>query len=345
MTNSDSLPAALFDGESASRHSVTVVRTENALAIIHEDGREESVPWSMIFLGDSKGTWLSLKRNDVFGWRLVLTDPRALAWRQDLTRGDSLKDLARCYGWPAFAATSVLVVGLISVVAFNFMDWVVPLIPRDQVIAEMSGGEMCDNKPGLSVLNTLAMRMYPDLKDVNVNVKVIDDPTTNAFAAPGGRIALFRGVIEEAKNPDEVAGVLAHELGHAAKKHPERHLVRAFGFGILISSVGGDLGGVADMLLTLSNSREYEREADQEAVEALERIGASPLGLATFFERMAKTEGPTNKGISRAMSYLSTHPELTDRANAARKKFEPNMRYKPSLDAAAWAAVQSMCKS
>jgi len=337
--------AHLYDGESAARRPVRVVRDGDGLVLTHADNTQERIPWALIRLADSHADTLALKRTDRFGWRLTID--AAPAWASELRHHDSLIGWARAQGWRRLAAGVVVIGGLGWLVGTRFVDWIVPLLPQtmtralgEKVVAQMGAPGTCTAPAALADLNDLARRLYPGMPAVRV--QVLDQPVVNAFAAPGGQLALFRGLIADAKNSDELAGVLAHELGHAYRQHPERSLVRAFGIGLFLSSFGGDVGQAADTLMALSNSRDYEREADAEAIRALARINASPAGIASFFERMAGADKVPN-GIARAMTYLSTHPDLKERAQRARAALVAGHSYRPALDATAWARVQVMC--
>jgi predicted Zn-dependent protease len=156
---------------------------------------------------------------------------------------------------------------------------------------------------------------------------VIDDPEINAFAGPGGRIYVQTGTILAARNASELAGVIAHEVGHVVHRHfaesynEERAAdlgrnVLVIGAGVL---GGGTAAGAANLLsglglLTVMNTfgREAEREADDFAVQALPGSGYDPNGLPSFFETMIQQGGPAVPG------FLSSHPAPADRLSATR---------------------------
>src|SRR5690606_26348291 len=104
-------------------------------------------------------------------------------------------------------------------------------------------------------------------------VSVADDPQVNAFAAPGGRIVLLEGLLREAESPDEIAGVLAHEIGHVTERHPTAAALRLLGIQALLTGIFGDgslasaAAGAGGLLVALSYSRDDERTADRLAAE------------------------------------------------------------------------------
>lgn len=144
------------------------------------------------------------------------------------------------------------------------------------------------------------------------------DPTPNAFALPGGHIVVNAGLIMTADNAEEVAGVIAHEAAHASLRHGLQSIISQLGTGALISLVAGDAGGLAAVmmegggyLMNQKYSRDFERQADEEAWQYLNTANVNPAGLVTFFEKLKAMEGG---GAMPAI--LSTHPATADRIGA-----------------------------
>lgn len=167
---------------------------------------------------------------------------------------------------------------------------------------------------------------------------VADRPEINAFAAPGGVVVVFRGLIEAADTPEEVAGVVAHEVAHAELRHSLRAAVKGMGLRALLSIALGDLSGgvlerAAANLTELRFSREAEREADSEGLRRMAAAGIDPQGMIRFFERLQKQEGAAVPAL------LSTHPATSERMERLRRAAaaaKPASRPLP-LD---WAAVK-----
>lgn len=156
--------------------------------------------------------------------------------------------------------------------------------------------------------------------------QVIADDEINAFAGPAGWVYVNTGILENARNVSEVAGVVAHEVGHVALRHIANNYNRqrttglVYQAGVLAAAmVGGSAaaglanlgGGLAAMAYVNSFGREAEREADAFAVEVLPKAGYDPEGLVTFFETLRNETG----GGSGA-DFLSSHPATTDRIEA-----------------------------
>ena len=152
-----------------------------------------------------------------------------------------------------------------------------------------------------------------------LRVRVYDIPIMNAFALPGGHIVLTRGLLREASEPGEVAGVLAHEIGHVAHHHPEAQMIRIAGMQVLISVATGTSGGnnassLAGLAAILKSSRDAEREADAYAVAMLSAARIDPMALKHFLEKILKEEGKFSGGaFSNLGTVFSTHPVTTER--------------------------------
>ena len=156
---------------------------------------------------------------------------------------------------------------------------------------------------------------------------VVEDDDINAFAAPAGHIYIHTQTILAAKNVSELAGVIAHEIGHVARRHIAQNYNRQRNMGIgyqaavLAAAIfGGGAaataaqlgGGLAAAAYLNSFGREAELEADTFAVETMPRAGYDPNGLVTFFETLQQESG------DRPADFLSSHPATADRAQAAR---------------------------
>ncbi len=201
----------------------------------------------------------------------------------------------------------------------------------------------CTSPGGDRVLADIASRLEQAAQThLPITVTVIDHPMINAFALPGGQILLFRGLIENADSAEEVVGVLAHEVGHVLHRHPtEIALKNTAGAGLVSILVGDFTGGAAlaaatQLLLTSSNTRDAERQADATAVQLLNDLGISAEPLASFF---TKTDTDT-ESLDGILGYLSTHPADADRAATIRAL---NTSAGPSMTDQQWQALQQIC--
>jgi predicted Zn-dependent protease len=153
----------------------------------------------------------------------------------------------------------------------------------------------------------------PDAPGWQWQVVVLTSPEINAWCMPGGKMAVYTGLIDKIKpTDDELAAVMGHEIAHALREHGRERVSQQMatsavvGIGAIIlgaGQVGADLGSaVANVTFTLPNSREHEREADRIGVELAARAGYDPRAAITLWQKMAQAGGSGPPQI------LSTHP-------------------------------------
>lgn len=158
---------------------------------------------------------------------------------------------------------------------------------------------------------------------------IVNTPGINAFALPGGHIYVNRGLIERTGNVSELAGILAHEIGHVAARHGaenlQRHMrtrsVAAVMYQLvldrepLLDQEALRLGGE---LWASSHSRADEAEADRLAVNYLVATGVDPRGMLSLFSALLEEEAQDPQAMAAADSWFSTHPATAARMNATR---------------------------
>ncbi|HJQ62375.1 MAG TPA: M48 family metallopeptidase [Burkholderiales bacterium] len=144
-------------------------------------------------------------------------------------------------------------------------------------------------------------------------VNVVSSPEVNAWCMPGGKIAVYTGIIEKLNlTDDELAAIIGHEIAHALREHGRERASQQMGQGLAVGVVGAalGLGGlgqdlaslVADVTFGLPYSRQFEREADRIGVELAARGGFDPRAAITLWQKMAKLGGGGTP------QFLSTHP-------------------------------------
>jgi beta-barrel assembly-enhancing protease len=175
---------------------------------------------------------------------------------------------------------------------------------------------------------------------------VLDDPMVNAFALPGGHVALMTGLMRKADSEAEVAGVLAHEIQHVTQRHVVKRLVQSLGWRAWFSLFfgGGDLASTvstAGGLLEMSYGREQEREADRYGAELLLKAGYPVEPMAGFFEKLAELEH--ERGF-KMPSFLSTHPESLRRAHDLKTFAAENPIVRPTPTPWDWEKVRESLK-
>lgn len=154
---------------------------------------------------------------------------------------------------------------------------------------------------------------------------VVQDPSINAFAIPGGHVYVHTGLIAAADNAAELAGVMAHEISHVVARHSTEQISRQYGLSVLAGLALGQnpnqLAQIAAQLVAggalARFSREAEREADELGIRAMAAAGYNPIGMATMFEELLQNR----KGSpGRVEQFFSTHPLTEERARDARTR-------------------------
>lgn len=146
--------------------------------------------------------------------------------------------------------------------------------------------------------------------------RVVDASIVNAFALPGGPMVVYTGLMRAAENPEQLAGVLAHEMAHVTRRHGMQRIAQSLGVVAGIQLLFGDVSGIAAVAVEVlqqgavnSYSREQEHEADMDAVKTMARAKIDPKALADFFALLDKREG----NMPSIISWLGTHPDLKQR--------------------------------
>ncbi len=206
------------------------------------------------------------------------------------------------------------------------------------IFAQMRPGlELVEDGPALRMLRELGGRLTVGSR-YDYRWYLAESPEVNAFAIPGGHVVVYTGLLRLAQGPEEVAGVLAHEVQHVEARHTLKNLIHDLGWRAVLSIALGDLGGgiwagMAHRLGTLKYSRDLEREADLRALESLRRAGIAPEGLASFFEQLSRLEGM-------GVAFLATHPSSEERLHNLRAAIAAQGGYPVRPLAYDWDAIQ-----
>ncbi len=197
-------------------------------------------------------------------------------------------------------------------------------------------------KPGRAAFDKLTGQMERAAAlPIPLRITVVRRSEANAIALPGGYIYVFQGLIEKARDPDELAGVVAHEIGHVAHRDGTRSVLQAAGLSFLFGMLLGDFVGggaviiAAKVLLQSSYSRDVEASADAFAVRLMTDIGGDPRALGTILDRIAGTHS--------GVSILQNHPETKNRINAIALMTPSAPLVRPLLDPEEWAALRRIC--
>ena len=323
-----------FDGLTAESHPAEAWIDGYGVGLIDVGGGVRRWPFAELTLvrGERPDEPVQLERRSQPVEVLIVEDRAFLgALRAALPKGTRI---AGGGGWtPGVAALAALMLAGIALV-FALYRFAIPALSdyaadrmppewerslRDAVIEGMAPAEMRMTDPRvIAPAETIHRELVGSAGD-EVRLLVVRSDVPNAFAAPGGSVVITTGLLRALRSPDELAAVIAHEHGHVRRRHVVRAIVRRVSLGVLIGLVAGDAsalsGGVrvAGELGSLSYSREYERQADDEAASELARHGVSPLALAHALESIRRTSGS-----GPAIGFLSTHPAAEERARRIR---------------------------
>jgi beta-barrel assembly-enhancing protease len=210
---------------------------------------------------------------------------------------------------------------------------------------EREEAPFCEGTAGRAALDDLTERLTANLAvPYPVRVRVLASPINNAVALPGGHILMFEGLLRRMDDPSGFAGVLAHEIGHVAERHPLAAAIEGAGVALLVGVVVGDItgggvvGAVGQAMMGAAYHRDAEAAADGIAVRLLNQAGIRGAGLAAFLDQAAAME-PSD---SVAYSIFTTHPASRERAEAVRGA---TTGAGPGLTPAAWQALRKICEN
>lgn len=198
---------------------------------------------------------------------------------------------------------------------------------------------VCTSKKAEESFRKITAALVPPDTPWEYRITVIDRSMNNALALPGGRIILFRGLIDFTESQEELIGVIAHEMAHVEARHGTQNIIKSMFISILMQALTGE-GDLLTFLLQSYQSREAEAEADRMALPMLERAQVDPAGFARFFERMQQRE--VSLLDQKLLSYLSTHPASDTRIRII-EQHSKTEDMDPLLSSTEWRAIQRSC--
>lgn len=256
--------------------------------------------------------------------------------------------------------TILLTVVLVVIVLINmsigkFAEIAVDAVPveieqsigRQQAQEVLAKNLVCSEENINDAVTKIGTRLVGALKNTPYkwNIKIIDSPDINAFALPGGYLFVNRGLIESATDPDELAGVLAHEISHVTKRHGLKNVIANVGLKIVVYALVGNSDAVqqflisnASNLLAMNFSRDQETEADEEGVKLLMQARIDTNGFLRFMKKLQK-----ESSLPEAMTFLSTHPASDDRMKNILRLTKNSKAPKNNLIIENWKKIQTEC--
>lgn len=353
------LPARYANGRAALVHDAQVTLGEDALTLI-AGGTQSQWPYDELRRADDNNGRIALRRHPDTGERLML----------ELEHAPALKAAAPIlFARRAMGRESGVVVGALAAVALSLGGGLLIGVPMaaeplarymppryQEQIGEIAWSqinamtETCaapEDQKGQAALVDLMTRLAEQAgveAREKVDIFVVTAGFPNAFALPDGSIVVTQELIALAEAPEELAGVIAHEIGHVAHHHAMANVIRQVGAGIFFDVVFGGAGAgqaiaIASVnLAALRYSRDDENEADIFALNALDAAQIDPGALARFFERIRDVEQEEGVDIP---TLLNSHPPTAARIAAARARAAADRQ--PAMSPEAWRSVQAMC--
>lgn len=193
-------------------------------------------------------------------------------------------------------------------------------VERTMEVVRNPEAEAWLNKIGQRLAQTPQANAYP------YYFKLVNEPSINAFALPGGPMYVHTGLIKAAESEDQVAGVLAHEMSHVALRHGVNQMSKQQTWQTIMGVVGAAAGlagnngqcgllcqavqmggGLTQNAVLMRFSRDHERDADLNGARMMSAAGYNPLALAHFFEKLEAQSG-ASAGPKGLTAFLSSHP-------------------------------------
>jgi Zn-dependent protease with chaperone function len=348
--------AIYFNGRSNRKRVVTLSPVTAGVEIVEDGALVDVWPYAGVRRADGPRELLRLRSVTALPLaRLEIADAAmqaAIAARCPLLDAGEKKQTWRIVSWSLGAVTSIVLLGVfvVPIVA----DRLVPFVPQaferrlgeavDKQAEAMFGGKRCTGAEGQAAFASLVDKLKrAGGLDVPLSAAVLSSHLPNAFALPGGKIFVLDGLLQKADSPDEIAGVLAHELGHVKHRDHLRQLIQTGGTSFLFGLLFGDVSGAGAVifasrtLLNASYSRGAEQGADDFAIDVMHRLGRSPKPMGDLLLRV------TGAQANKSYTILASHPMTEARRALMIKEDRPNTGAE-LLSAVQWQALRTMCR-
>lgn len=355
-----------FDGRSPRRHEVTITLAPEGVHIRRDDGSTLWWLFGQIRLAErfAPGEPVHLERIDAIGEVLLVPDREFLPALRQFAPGNafSVPAAARISGRLPLVLMSAVVLAALAAAMYL---WGIPALTRlaaarvppeweirlgDAALAQMAPPEeRCSDKAQQKIIDEIGHQLTAAAppSPYRLQFVIVENPVANAFALPGGKIVIFRGLLEKSDRPEQLAGVMAHEIQHILLRHPLQAVLRQLSLRALAAVLAGDSSGMASALGaagTLGGIR-YQRgdeaAADREAVRMMQAARIDPNGLAQMLEKLQQADGSTPS----ALQYLSTHPLTANRIAEIRTLAAQSQEASvPLLTDADWSHMQATCR-
>ena len=333
----DSCTAIWYDGRSSQSSTVTVRLEGTDLRVCGED-IDCLHPLAQIRIDPRLGkTRRMLRFPDG-----ATADTKADAFLDQLLRAQGKGRLSgQLHRWEMSPAKTIAALVLTVLFVFCFVRFGIPLLAREVAFALPAASEEVIGRETLRILDKIGMqptrvpllrrqelqRLFgsmiadrPERKHWRLEFRSSKAIGANAFALPSGIVIVTDRMVEIAQKDDEMAGVLAHEIGHLSQRHALRHLLQNSATALVIATLTGDIVSVSSFAATMpivlidaKYSRDFEREADDAAVSYLKQKGFSVRAYAETLARLDAEHYKERSAAPRLGELLDNHPLMLER--------------------------------
>ncbi len=333
--------AAYFDGKVSTRREV-VLTLDGERVTIRGEGVELSYPLNSLRVPPGVGAVRRTVRLPD-GGVCELEDAVLLATLERASGRTSAESLI--YRWEKSLPLAVAALILTALMVLLFIRYGVPSLSRHAAFALPAATETALGRDALTTLDRILMKptkLGPERRaELKALFRRVAGPAgtaagyrlelrscpavgANAFALPSGIVIMTDELVDLARNDDELAAILAHELGHVRGRHALRHVLQNSVAGLIVATLTGDLVSLTSLAATLptvlvdaSFSRAFEREADDAAIAWMKSAGVPLRRYAEVLGRLQAQldvrQGNAGSAMNPARNYLSSHPDTGER--------------------------------
>lgn len=335
------IPVTHFDGKVSTRREALVILQGEHFTLVY-DGVELSYPVAVLRIPPAVGSIRRTIRLPDGGICETSDQEFVTALERQLGSGTRAALLHR---WEKSLTLVAAALGVTALIVVLFMRFGVPALSRHAAFALPPAVESSMGRESLAVFDRLFTKpsklgadRRAELTTLFCRVVAASNVPSgcrlefrnggpigaNAFALPSGIVVITDQLVELAKHDDELAAILAHELGHVRNRHALRHVLQNSAAGLIMATLTGDLVSITSLAATLptalvdaSFSRTFEREADDAAIAWMKTTGVPPRRYAEILGRLqAQLDARSGEAFDRkhpVRNYLSTHPDTGER--------------------------------
>jgi len=332
-----SCQATWYDGRSAKRHEVTV-HCDGSTVTVSGSGINRQFPLGEVRIAPGLGKMSRMLRFPDG----ACAETKAGAFLDDLRLRQGKGDLfGRIHRWEMNPVRAFYALLLTLLIVFCLVRFGLPTLAEKVAFALPATTEELIGRQTLQILDRFAMAPTRVSRDRQQQLSLLfremaagcpegkgwrlefrSSPLigSNAFALPSGIVVVTDGMVQLARNDNEIAGILAHELGHLRRRHALRHLLQNSGTALVIAALTGDITSVSSfapamptLLIDAKYSRDFEREADMNAVEYLKGKGIPVRSYAEILARLDAEHYKERDKAPRLGELFDDHPLMLER--------------------------------